>query len=113
MGDFEGTSSGLGGESLFVNLFKNEDSEPADVVLTSNTPGDMVAIDLENSEALLQPEPRCLHWAQSGCRVGGVCDWIAEAFVLKLEGTVWLAPTQCFRAQIGNEYVSTHPILYL
>ncbi len=38
----------LGAESLFVNLFKSGNSENAEVVLTSNTPGDMIAVELND-----------------------------------------------------------------
>ena len=45
----------LGGESLFVNTFTNNTSEPQRVSLVQGTPGDTVEIELNDDSFCLQP----------------------------------------------------------
>lgn len=46
----------FGGESLFVNVFKNQSSRPLEVVLTQSTIGDVEVMELKSGETLcLQP----------------------------------------------------------
>ncbi len=46
----------FGGESLFVNVFKNQTSQPLEVVLTQSTIGDVEVLQLKSGETLcLQP----------------------------------------------------------
>lgn len=45
----------FGGESLFVNHFENNTQEPKEIVITKNTPGEIVPLKLEGKGMYLQP----------------------------------------------------------
>jgi len=111
----------LGGESLFVNLFKSNNSEPAEVVLTSNTPGDMVAVELNDSELLIQPGSFIACTVGLSLAIGwaGFASWIAKEGLFRLKirgtGTVWIgAYGSIFEKNISSEYVvdTSHIVAY-
>lgn len=80
----------LGGESLFVNLFKNETQSPLDLVLTQSAIGDMAAIELKGQEICFQPGAYIAHTKgiNMGVQWAGFSSWIAGEglFKLKLSG---------------------------
>ncbi|MBE9179976.1 TIGR00266 family protein [Oculatella sp. LEGE 06141] len=80
----------LGGESLFVNVFKNNTQQPQEVVLTQSTIGDISMIELTGNEICFQPGAYIAH--TPGIRMGvewaGFSSWFAGEglFKLKLSG---------------------------
>jgi uncharacterized protein (TIGR00266 family) len=80
----------LGGESLFVNVFTNQDSKPQTVVLTQSCIGDIEAFDLNNSEIHLQRGAYIAHTpgVNIGVRWAGFSSLFAGEglFKLKLSG---------------------------
>lgn len=88
----------LGGESLFVNEFVNTASHPADLVLTSPTPGDVIALQLqEGEEIFLQPGAflACTSGLKLSLAFAGIVSFIAKEGLFKLKvtgpGTVWIS----------------------
>ncbi len=111
----------FGGESLFVNWFTTRDGQPADVVLTSGTPGDMVEIPLENTELFIQPGSfvACTSTLTLGVGWAGFASWIGGEGLFRLKvngtGTVWVgAYGSIFEKQVQEEYVvdTSHLVAY-
>lgn len=86
----------LGGESLFVNHFTNNTDQDQKLILTQDTPGDMIEYELTGGKIFLQPgayiasEPTVklsVKWA-------GVHSFIAREGLFKLQvegqGKVWI-----------------------
>lgn len=86
----------LGGESLFVNHFTNNTDQDQKLILTQDTPGDMIEYELTGDKIFLQPgayiasEPTVklsVKWA-------GVHSFIAREGLFKLQvegqGKVWI-----------------------
>jgi uncharacterized protein (TIGR00266 family) len=80
----------LGGESLFVNVFINNSSQPQTVVLTQSCIGDIERFNLENGEICLQPGAHIAHspGVKMGVRWAGFSSLFAGEglFKLKLSG---------------------------
>ncbi|MBD1850029.1 TIGR00266 family protein [Cyanobacteria bacterium FACHB-502] len=80
----------LGGESLFVNEFKNATGEPLELVLSQGTIGDVAVVELNNNEICFQPGAYLAH--TPGIRMGvswaGFSSWLSGEglFKLKLSG---------------------------
>lgn len=80
----------FGGESLFVNRFKNATSQPLQVVLTQASIGDIERLELTGDEICFQPGAYIAH--TDGVRMGvqwaGFSSWLAGEglFKLKLSG---------------------------
>lgn len=80
----------FGGESLFVNTFKNTTQQPLNLVLTQSTIGDIAQIELRDNEICFQPGAYIAH--TPGIKVGvqwaGFKSWISREglFKLKLSG---------------------------
>lgn len=80
----------LGGESLFVNEFKNATGEPQELVLSQGAIGDVVVVELNNNEICFQPGAYLAH--TPGVHIGvswaGFSSWLAGEglFKLKLSG---------------------------
>ncbi|MBD2025401.1 TIGR00266 family protein [Leptolyngbya sp. FACHB-711] len=80
----------LGGESLFVNEFKNTTGEPLELVLSQGTIGDVAVVELNNNEICFQPGAYLAH--TPGIRMGvswaGFSSWLSGEglFKLKLSG---------------------------
>lgn len=45
----------FGGESLFVNEYYNSSSEPLEIQLTLESPGDVICVEVENNQLAIQP----------------------------------------------------------
>lgn len=80
-----------GGESLFVNVFKNQTSQPLQVVLTQSTVGDTEGLELKSGEEIcFQPGAYIAHTAgvKMGVHWAGFASWFAGEglFKLKLRG---------------------------
>jgi uncharacterized protein (TIGR00266 family) len=80
----------LGGESLFVNVFTNNSSQPQTVVLTQSCIGDIERFNLDNGEICLQPGAHIAHspGVKMGVRWAGFSSLFAGEglFKLKLSG---------------------------
>ncbi|MBI4782049.1 MAG: TIGR00266 family protein [Oscillatoriophycideae cyanobacterium NC_groundwater_1537_Pr4_S-0.65um_50_18] len=80
----------LGGESLFVNAFKNTSAQPMELVLSQSTIGDIVAIELKGNEICFQPGAYLAHTpgVHMGVQWAGFSSWLAGEglFRLKLSG---------------------------
>lgn len=80
----------FGGESLFVNEFKNTTGEPLELVLSQSTVGDIVVVELKNNEICFQPGAYIAHTPgiQMGVSWAGFSSWLAGEglFKLKLSG---------------------------
>lgn len=80
----------LGGESLFVNVFKNSTAEPAEIVLTQNTIGDMEIVELQAGESLcFQPGAYIAHVGKVniGIQWAGFASLFAGEGLFKLKLT--------------------------
>ena len=77
----------LGGESLFVNTYTNNTSEPKRVTLVQATPGDIVEIDLDNSSYCLQPGAYIASTPslKMGVKWAGFASWIGKEGLFKLQ----------------------------
>lgn len=111
----------FGGESLFVNLFSSRNTGDAEVVFTSNTPGDMVEVELTGNTLLVQPGSfvACTSGVTLGVGWAGFASWIAREglFRLKVKGTgkVWIgAYGSIFEKHVDDEYVvdTSHLVAY-
>ncbi len=81
----------LGGESLFVNHFRNDSGRPLGVVFTQAIVGDMACEELKNQELCFQPGAYIAHTGQLklGVQWAGFSSFFAGEglFRLKIAGT--------------------------
>lgn len=79
----------FGGESLFVNVFKNNASRPLNLVLTQSVIGDIDAIQLTGQPICFQPGAYIAHTpgAKMGVRWAGFASWFAGEGLFKLQFT--------------------------
>ena len=77
----------LGGESLFVNTYTNNTSEPKRVTLVQATPGDIIEIDLEDQNYCLQPGAYIASTPglKLGVKWAGFASWIGKEGLFKLQ----------------------------
>lgn len=77
----------LGGESLFINEFKNPTNQTLRITLTQPTPGEIREIELNNSSICLQPGAfiACSPELNLGVKYAGLTSWIAREGLFKLE----------------------------
>lgn len=77
----------LGGESLFVNIFKNETSRPLTLVLSQSIIGDIVCIDLTQGPICFQPGAYIAHTpgVKMGVRWAGFASFFAGEGFFKLQ----------------------------
>lgn len=80
----------FGGESLFVNVFSNETSQPLHLVLTQSMIGDIIAVNLQGNSICFQPGAYIAHspGVKIGVRWAGFSSWFTGEglFKLKLSG---------------------------
>lgn len=111
----------FGGESLFVNHFKNDTKEEKEIVITRNTPGEIVPLKLEGKGMYLQPGAYVcstpgvhlvLEWA-------GIRSFLAREGLFKLyiggTGYVWFgAYGRVVPKDIEREYLvdTAHLVAY-
>jgi len=85
----------LGGESLFINEFKNNTTGPRRVTLVQPTPGDMGVIELNGNSLCLQPGAYIASTpgVKLGVKWAGFASFIGQEGLFKLvvsgTGTVW------------------------
>ncbi len=85
----------LGGESLFINHYKNNTDRPLTLTLVQGTPGDTRSIDLDGGRICLQPGAYIASTPgiKLGLRWAGFASFIGREGLFKLElsgkGTVW------------------------
>jgi uncharacterized protein (TIGR00266 family) len=81
----------LGGESLFVNEFRNQTQVPLELVLSQAMLGDITMLELKGNSICFQPGAYIAHTAGVNMSVqwAGFSSWIAGEglFKLKLSGT--------------------------
>ncbi len=77
----------LGGESLFVNIFKNETNRPLTVVFSQGIIGDIERIDLTQGAICFQPGAYIAHTAgvKMGVRWAGFASFFAGEGLFKLQ----------------------------
>ena len=80
----------FGGESLFVNEFRNNTQQPLNLVLTQSVIGDIERVDLSQGDMCFQPGAYIAHTAgvKIGVQWAGFTSWLAREglFKLKLSG---------------------------
>ncbi|HEY9628264.1 MAG TPA: TIGR00266 family protein [Coleofasciculaceae cyanobacterium] len=76
----------LGGESLFVNAFKNTSAQSMELVLSQSTIGDIVAIELKGNEICFQPGAYIAHTpgVHMGVQWAGFSSWLAGEGLFRL-----------------------------
>lgn len=112
----------FGGESLFVNVFRNKESRPLEVVLTQSTIGDLEVLELKAGEAIcLQPGAYIASTtsAKLGVQWAGFSSWFAGEglFRLSIKGPGLLlfgAYGGIQKYQVNGEFVvdSGHLVAY-
>jgi uncharacterized protein (TIGR00266 family) len=77
----------FGGESLFVNVFKNQTQQPLTVVLSQGIIGDIACIDLTKGAICFQPGAYIAHTpgVQMGVRWAGFASFFAGEGLFKLQ----------------------------
>lgn len=77
----------LGGESLFVNVFKNNTNRPLNLVLTQSVIGDIEAINLRGKTICFQPGAYIANspGVKMGIRWAGFASWFAGEGLFKLQ----------------------------
>ena len=111
----------FGGESLFVNVYRNTSNKKQTVILTQSMIGDIHRIDLSQGPIWFQPGAYIAHTpgAQMGVRWAGFASWFAGEGLFKLEftgkGRVFYG---CYggimEKQIAGEYIvdNSHLVAY-
>jgi len=79
----------FGGESLFVNVYRNTSQRPQTVILTQSMVGDIHRIDLSQGPICFQPGAYIAHTpgAKMGIRWAGFASWFAGEGLFKLQFT--------------------------
>jgi uncharacterized protein (TIGR00266 family) len=111
----------FGGESLFVNIFKNTSKQKQTVILTQPMIGDIHRIDLSQGTICFQPGAYIAHTpgAKMGVHWAGFASWFAGEGLFKLQfsgtGRVFYG---CYggimEKQINGEFVvdNSHLVAY-
>lgn len=111
----------FGKESLFVNEFHLESGDKGEVVLTQNTPGDIVCMELTGDAVCLQPGAFIAYTGDIhvGTRWAGLRSFIAGEGMFKLmvsgHGKVWFgAYGAVVEKKVQGEYIvdTTHLVAY-
>lgn len=77
----------FGGESLFVNTFRNQTQQPLTLVLTQSTIGDIVGVNLRGNSLCFQPGAYICHTpgVKLGVRWAGLKSWFSGEGLFKLQ----------------------------
>lgn len=111
----------LGSESLFINEFTNNSSSPKTLTLTTQCPGDLCAIELNNQSINLEAGAYICSTpgVTLGLRYAGLTSFIGREGLFKLvasgTGTVWFASFGAFiKRELQGEYIvdSGHLVAY-
>ena len=102
----------FGGESLFVNEFYVESGQKGELVLTQNTPGEIVCVELDRNGICLQPGAfiACTTGIEMTTQWAGFKSLIAREGLFKLrligKGKVWFgAYGGVVEKQVQGEYL--------
>jgi uncharacterized protein (TIGR00266 family) len=111
----------LGGESLFINEFKNNTDGTRRVTLVQNTPGDMGVIELNGNSMCLQPGAYIASTpgVKLGLKWAGFASFIGREGLFKLivsgTGTVWYgAYGSLLERPVDGEFIvdTSHLVIY-
>jgi uncharacterized protein (TIGR00266 family) len=111
----------LGGESLFINEFKNNTDGTRRVTLVQNTPGDMGVIELNGNSMCLQPGAYVASTpgVKLGLKWAGFASFIGREGLFKLivsgTGTVWYgAYGSLLERPVDGEFIvdTSHLVIY-
>jgi uncharacterized protein (TIGR00266 family) len=111
----------LGGESLFVNEFKNNTDGTRRVTLVQNTPGDMGVIELNGNSMCLQPGAYVASTpgVKLGLKWAGFASFLGREGLFKLivsgTGTVWYgAYGSLLERPVDGEFIvdTSHLVIY-
>jgi uncharacterized protein (TIGR00266 family) len=111
----------LGGESLFINEFKNNTDGTRRVTLVQNTPGDMGVIELNGNSMCLQPGAYIASTpgVKLGLKWAGFASFIGREGLFKLivsgTGTVWYGAYGSLLARpVDGEFIvdTSHLVIY-
>ncbi len=111
----------LGGESLFVNHFKNKSDQTKKLTLTQGTPGDIRELDLRDQSICLQPGAYICSTSglKMGVRWAGIASFVGREGLFKLEvsgtGKLWYgAYGGLVDKEVRGEYIvdSGHLVAY-
>lgn len=111
----------LGGESLFINDYKNNSDKELSLTLTSNCPGDVRSIELQGNSLCLEGGAYICSTpgVTLGLRYAGISSWIAGEGLFKLvvsgTGTVWFGGYGAFvEREVSGSYIvdSGHLVAY-
>ncbi len=111
----------LGGESLFINEYKNNTDRPLTITLVQPCPGDIKTVELKNSSFHLQPGAYLASTkdVKLGLKWAGLVSFIAREGLFKLvvkgEGTAWYgAYGALMEKEIDGEYIvdTSHLVAY-
>ncbi len=111
----------LGGESLFINEFKNNTDGPRRVTLVQPTPGDIGVIELQGNSLCLQPGAYIASTpgVKLGLKYAGLASLIGQEGLFKLVvsgwGTVWYgAYGALMERSVDGEFIvdSSHLVTY-
>ena len=111
----------LGGETLFVNTFKNVGNTPQKLVLTQPTPGDIRLIKMDGQERFIQPGAYLCSTRDISIQLkwAGFKSFIAREGLFRLlasgKGYLWLgAYGHVYEKEIDGEYLvdTSHLVSY-
>jgi uncharacterized protein (TIGR00266 family) len=111
----------LGSESLFINQFTNNTSAPKKLTLTTQSPGDLYALNLNNQTINLEGGAYVCSTPgiRLGLRYAGIGSFLGREGLFKLEisgtGTVWFASYGAFvKRELRGECIvdSGHLVAY-
>lgn len=111
----------LGGESLFINEFKNNTSDVKRLTLVQKTPGDIRQMELNGGSICLQPGAYIASTPglKLGLRYAGISSFIGREGLFKLvvsgTGTLWFgAYGGLVDKEVRGEYIvdSSHLVAY-
>ncbi len=102
----------IGGESLFISVFKNNTKETKTLTLTQATPGDMFQKELKDQEYYLQPGSYICSTPEVKLSVkwAGFLSWIGGEGLFRLKvsgtGTVFFGAYGCLlEKEINGEFI--------
>lgn len=102
----------FGGESLFVNHFKNTSGQPQQVVLTQSAIGDIASVELQGNSICFQPGAYIASTpgVKLGVKWAGLASWFSGEGLFKLQasdrGTVFFgAYGGLTRQQVNGEFI--------
>ncbi|RYD69038.1 MAG: TIGR00266 family protein, partial [Sphingobacteriales bacterium] len=111
----------LGGESLFINHYKNPTQSARHLTIVQPTPGQILCREIDNEEYFLQPGAflACETGVKIGLRFAGFTSWIAREGLFRIcvsgQGKVWFgAYGALLEKEVDGEYIvdTSHLVAY-